>query len=102
MVVNLNLIEMKKIILTAVLLSIVLISCSEINMDNYKKIKPGMSKQEVIAILGEGESDATSSYDMGEYGGNITNEVMTWQSGVKVIVVSFSNDKVDVKSQNGL
>ena len=95
---------MKKIKhLTILLLAIILISCSgKINKENYDKISNGMSKSEVESILGEGESNASSSVDLGEYGGNIRSEVMTWQSGSKVITVTFTNDKVDVKAQTGL
>ena len=83
--------------------SIVLTGCSsKINNENYSKISNGMTISEVEAILGKGESSASSSVDLGEYGGNITSEVMTWQKGMKVIVISFSNGKVDTKSQTGL
>jgi len=34
--------------------------------------------------------------------GNISSEVMTWQSGTKVISITFSNGKVMAKAQNGL
>ena len=78
-------------------------SCSgKINKDNYGKISNGMSISQVESILGEGESNASSSVDLGEYGGNISSEVMTWQSGMKVISITFSNGKVMLKAQSGL
>ncbi len=83
--------------------SIFLVSCSgNLNKDNYEKISNGMSVSEVESILGKGESQASSNVDLGEYGGNISSEVMTWQSGTKVISITFSNGKVMAKAQNGL
>jgi len=47
-----------------------LISCSgKINSDNYNKVSNGMSVAEVESILGKGESQASSSVDLGAYGG---------------------------------
>jgi hypothetical protein len=84
-------------------LSIFLVSCSgKLNKDNYEKISNGMSVSQVESILGKGESQASSNVDLGEYGGNISSEVMTWQSGTKVISITFSNGKVMAKAQNGL
>ena len=85
--------------------SVILTSCgseNKINSKNYDKISNGMSKSEVESILGEGESNASSSIDLGEYGGNISSEVITWQSGMKVITITFSNGKVIAKAQTGL
>lgn len=80
-----------------------LISCSgKLNKDNYDKISNGMSVSQVESILGKGESQASSSVDLGEYGGSISSEVMTWQSGTKVISISFSNGTVVTKAQSGL
>lgn len=95
---------MKKLIqITIVLLVFFLNSCSgKINIENYDKISNGMSKSKVESILGEGESNASSSIDLGEYGGNISSEVITWQSGMKVITITFSNGKVMAKAQTGL
>ena len=82
---------------------IFLVSCSgNLNKDNYEKISNGMSVSQVESILGKGESQASSNVDLGEYGGNISSEVMTWQSGTKVISITFSNGKVMAKAQNGL
>lgn len=96
--------NMKKIISTLLFGALFLLaSCSsKINSENYNKINNGMSKSEVQAILGEGESQAESSVDMGEYGGNISSEAMTWQDGMKVISITFSNGKVLAKAKTGL
>ena len=95
---------MKNILYTiAVIFILILPSCSgKLNKDNYDKISNGMSVSQVESILGKGESQASSSVYLGEYGGNISSEVMTWQSGTKVISITFSNDKVMAKAQNGL
>jgi hypothetical protein len=83
--------------------SLFLASCSgKLNKDAYDKISNGMSVSQVESILGKGESQASSNVDLGEYGGNISSEVMTWQSGTKVISITFSNGKVMAKAQNGL
>jgi hypothetical protein len=98
--------NMKKLIQTftvVVFITVILIGCSgKINKDNYSKISNGMSISQVESILGEGESNASSSVDLGKYGGNISSELMTWQSGMKIITISFSNGKVMAKAQNGL
>ena len=95
---------MKKYIYTiALAFTLFLTSCSgKLNKDNYDKISNDMSVSQVESILGKGESQASSNVDLGEYGGNISTEVMTWQSGTKVISITFSNGKVMAKAQNGL
>ena len=95
---------MKKYIYTiALTFTLFLTSCSgKLNKDNYDKISNDMSISQVESILGKGESQATSNVNLGEYGGNISSEVMTWQSGTKVISITFSNGKVMAKAQNGL
>ena len=83
--------------------SLFLVSCSgKINKDNYDKISNGMSVSQVESILGEGESQASSNVDLGEYGGNVSSEVITWQKGSNVISITFSNGTVMAKAQSGL
>jgi len=78
-------------------LSIILVSCGgQINKENYDRISNGMSKSQVEKILGEGDSQAQSTY------GDYSAESMTWSSGMKIISIVFSNGKVDAKSQSGL
>ncbi|MBC8474757.1 MAG: DUF3862 domain-containing protein [Cryomorphaceae bacterium] len=95
--------KMKSVITTLILaFTFFLVSCSgKINADNYDKISEGMSVSQVKSILGKGESQASSSMDLGEYGGNISAEVITWQSGSKVISITFSNGEVMSKAQIG-
>ena len=88
---------------TAVIFTLILTSCSgNLNKENYDKISNNMSVSQVESILGKGESQASSNVDLGEYGGNISSEVMTWQSGTKVISITFSYRKVMAKAHNGL
>jgi hypothetical protein len=61
-----------------------------------------MSVSLVEAILGKGESQASSNVDLGEYGGNVSSEVITWQEGTNVISITFSNGTVMAKAQSGL
>ena len=78
-------------------LSIILVSFGgQINKENYDRISNGMSKSQVEKILGEGDSQAQSTY------GDYSAESMTWSSGMKIISIVFSNGKVDAKSQSGL
>ncbi len=48
-----------------------------------------MSISQVESILGKGESQASSNVDLGEYGGNIALSNDIWQSGTKVISITF-------------
>ena len=79
-------------------ISISLVACfgGKINMENYKKVKNGMSLNKVESILGSGEENATSSY------GGYSSSVYTWTDGFKVISITFSNGKVSAKAQVGL
>ncbi len=86
-----------KILSLFIICSIFFISCTgKINKTNYKKINNGMSKSDVESILGPGDSNASSSY------GGYTAEVVTWQSGMNIISITFSDGKVSGKSQVGL
>ncbi len=86
-----------------VIITIFLTSCfGKLNKDNYDKISNDMSISQVESILGKGESQASTNMDLGEYGGNVSSEVMTWQSCTKVVTITFSNGKVIAKAQYGL
>ena len=95
---------MKNILYTiAITITFFLAGCSgKINKDNYDKISNGMSVSQVESILGEGESQASSNVDLGDYGGNVSSEVITWQKGTNVISITFSNGTVMAKAQSGL
>ncbi len=65
-----------------------------------------MSKSQVESILGKGESQASSSIDVSEFGGSaISTEVVTYQggaSGLKIISITYTNNQVQGKAQSGL
>ena len=61
-----------------------------------------MSLSQVESILGKGESTASASVNLGLYSGNIQSEVINWQSGTKLISITFTNGKVIIKAQKGL
>ena len=95
--------KMMKIVTVFCFTTLILVGCSgKINKDNYNKISNGMSISEVESILGKGESLGASSYDLGEYGGDQTLEVITWSSGMKVISLTFENEKLSLKTEFGL
>jgi len=81
---------MKKLLLLVPL--IFLLACGgKLNKENYDKVQNGMSMSEVETILGKGDSQASSNVDLGQFGGMLSTEVKTWQSGLKVISITFSN-----------
>ena len=93
--------NISKILLFVVILFFV--SCSsKVNKDNYNRISDGMSVSRVESILGKGKSEASSSLDLGEYGGTINSQVLTWERGTKIIIITFSNGAVIGKAQRGL
>ena len=61
-----------------------------------------MSVSGVESILGKGVSQASSNVNSGDFGGNISSEVITWQKGMNIISITFSNGKVMGKAQSGL
>jgi hypothetical protein len=78
-------------------------SCSgKISSKNYDKIKEGMTLSEVEAILGKGESQASSSIEMAGFGYHASAQSVVWQSGTRIISIMFYNDRVVTKSQIGL
>jgi hypothetical protein len=77
-----------------------------ITKENYDKISDGMSKSEVESILGEGESQASSSVDGSSFGGeSMSAEVVTYESSsssIKIISITYMNGVVQGKAQTGL
>jgi hypothetical protein len=73
---------------------VALAACSsKVNAENYDKIGPGMSRDEVHALLGK--PDDTSGTDIG---GVLSLDKETWKAGEKVLTVTYGNDKVALKS----
>ncbi|WP_028454032.1 outer membrane protein assembly factor BamE domain-containing protein [Chitinilyticum litopenaei] len=67
---------------------LLLAACSKITAENYQKIKSGMSRDEVVAILGEPtQSEAGSLL-------GIEGETASWQNGGLVISAQFVNGKL--------
>ncbi|WP_293367372.1 DUF3862 domain-containing protein [Nevskia sp.] len=66
---------------------------SKVTAENYDKIGPGMSREEVHALLGK--PDDSSATDVG---GVLSLSKETWTAGKKTLTVTFGNDKVALKS----
>ena len=82
----------KKLIVMALLFSVVLFGCSKLNRENYDKIKVGMDYQQVVSIIGDPDKcDAI----MG-------SKNCVWGDENKNITINFIGDKVFVLSMNGL
>ena len=68
-----------------------------ITKTNYEKISTGMPKGRVEDILGsQGEQSSETSI------GGVTSEAKTYQDGMDMILIIYSNGKVMSKSQSGL
>ncbi|MEQ3514315.1 DUF3862 domain-containing protein [Pseudoalteromonas sp. BZB3] len=81
---------MKKLLLVAALLT--LAGCSKVNKENYDKIKVGMDKAEVEAIIGSADSCEEKTLH--------TNCV--WGEEEKNITITLVSDKVTLFSSKGL
>ena len=69
-----------------------LIGCSKISQDNYQKIQPNMTMQEVIAILGEPTHTENISI------AGISGASAAWQDSSGEIAIQFLNDRVTIKT----
>jgi hypothetical protein len=93
------------------------ISCAgKLTKANYDKVANGMSPGQVQSILGPGTEQASSGITIpgqpgtatgtatgiGAPGTTVSTKVLVWQSGGKVITVTFLNDQVVAKTQVGL
>lgn len=77
---------MKQILLIAMLC--LLAACSKITAENYQKINAGMSRAEVVGILGE-----PSNTERGSLFG-VEGESAVWQNGDLQIKAQFVNQKL--------
>ncbi len=77
-----------------VFVSFLIIGCSKITQENFDKVQPNMSMQEVINILGE----PTSSDSINIAGISGTSAV--WQNKNAEINIQFLNNKVTIKVFN--
>lgn len=64
---------------------------SPINQENFDKIKPGMTLEDVQSILGKPDESSSTSF------GNLSGGSATWKSDEAIITVQFVNDKVQFK-----
>lgn len=78
--------------ITVSIFCLLMISCSKLTQANYEKIKPNMSMQEVIAILGEPKTSESISV------AGISGTSAMWKDQDKEITIQFLNDKVTVKT----
>jgi hypothetical protein len=77
---------------------------------NYDKIIPGMTLQEVEAILGKGSKEggdgsnvaAQFGVDVGGTAPAQSGETYVWESGSKSITITFVNGKTATKKESGL
>lgn len=82
---------MKKIALALPAL-LLLTACSKLNNDNYNKLESGMSKEDVIAILGEPDGCESA----------LAFETCRWGDKDKNIEVRFAADNLLAKTSEGL
>jgi uncharacterized protein YcfL len=81
---------MKKLML--ICLCLILFACSRITQENYDKIKPNMTMQEVTAILGK----PTSSESLSIAG--VSGASAVWKDKQNEIDIQFLNDRMTVKT----
>lgn len=71
-----------------ILVLLVLTACSKVTAENYKKMSVGMSRAEVVALLGEPSSTERSSFLA------LEGEAAVWQNGKIQIEGQFLNQKL--------
>ncbi|NOU49209.1 outer membrane protein assembly factor BamE [Pseudoalteromonas sp. JBTF-M23] len=81
---------MKKLLVGAAILT--LVGCSKVTMENYNKVKVGMDKTEIEAILGSADKCEEKTLH--------TN--CTWGNEGKHIKVTLVSDKVTLYTKQGL
>ncbi|WP_027469653.1 hypothetical protein [Deefgea rivuli] len=77
---------MKRFLVLAVLC--LLAACSKITAENYQKVSAGMSRTEVVALLGE-----PTNTERGSFLG-VEGESAVWQNGDLQIKAQFVNQKL--------
>ncbi|WP_410500175.1 DUF3862 domain-containing protein [Chitinibacter sp. S2-10] len=76
------------------LLAFALIACSKITAENYQKIETGMSRAQVVEILGEPTQTQTSNLV------GIASEQAVWESGKVKITATLVNDTVLIRNMS--
>lgn len=92
--------QFKSLVLLLCLLLFIGCGGSRITNENYAKVKTGMTLEQVESILGPGTEQASSDASFGGISIDVKN--MVWQDKEKIISITFSQDKVQAKSQFGL
>lgn len=99
---------------TVLLATLAVIACAgKLTKANYDKVVNGMTPKDVEVILGPGTEQASSGITIpgtatgtatgiGAPGTTVSTKVLVWQSGGKVITVTFLNNQVVAKTQIGL
>lgn len=75
-------------------LAIFLVACSQVTQENFDKIQPGMTMEQVVAILG----NPTTSESMNVMG--LSGTSAQWKDNNAVISIKFFNNTVQVKTFN--
>jgi hypothetical protein len=78
--------------LMTVALCVMLIACSRVSQSNFDKIQPGMSMEQIVAILGEPSDSQSITF------GGLSGTSATWKNHDATITVQFLNDKMQIKS----
>lgn len=71
---------------------VIIAACSPVTADNYAKVKAGMTREEVYAILGK--PDEVAGGDIGP----ISMSGETWKGRKQTVKITFGGDKVVLKS----
>jgi hypothetical protein len=102
---------------TVLVATLAVIACAgKLTKANYDKVANGMTPKDVEVILGPGTEQASSGITIpgqpgtatgtatgiGAPGTTVSTKVLVWQSGGKMITVTFLNDQVVAKTQVGL
>jgi hypothetical protein len=78
-----------RVVLAALMAALVLAACgSKVSQENFDRIKAGMTKEEVVAILGK--PDETSGFSLG----TLSGESAAWTGKAASISIQFANEKV--------
>lgn len=100
-----------RILLLSVFLTAISIGCGSANLNNYEKVKDGMTESEVDALLGHGDIQSDVNVDVPSksinipMAGNIATpslktsaRIKKWESAAKTVTVSFQDGKVVSKT----
>ena len=89
------------ILRVAVVCLLLLVSgCARVSRENYEKIETGMTLSQVESILGRGTEQSGVGGAIGDVGGSA--KVVRWGDENRSITVTFVNDQVVAKAQQGL